>query len=144
MYPSAVLLSKWAEPPTQKVHTKNVQLGLSDNQALQVNMDLILPEDLKISSNRMIILTPVVRSGDREALLTPVYVYGRKRQIISERKNRLPVEGSQVLRRKNHKEQVINYSASTLYQPWMKGANVVLEQDLCGCGNKRKKMNHNC
>ncbi len=126
-------------PPTQKVHTKNVQLGLSDNQALQVNMDLILPEDLKISSNRMIILTPVVRSGDREALLTPVYVYGRKRQIISERKNRLPVEGSQVLRRKNHKEQVINYSASTLYQPWMKGANVVLEQDLCGCGNKKEE-----
>lgn len=127
----------------EEARTENVKVQISDKKTLDVNLDLVLPENLKISSNRMLVITPLVRNGNQEALLTPVYIYGRKREIISKRKNRLPIEGSQVLRRKNRKEQVISYQASLPYEAWMKGGNVLLEQELCGCGNNQEETTTN-
>lgn len=121
------------------IHAEDVKIQLADENAVQIGMSLILSDDFRLSSNRMIILTPVIRSGAREVMLKPVYVYGRKRQIISERKNRLPLDGSLVIRRTNGKEQVVDYQTSVPYESWMKGTKLILEHDLCGCGNNREE-----
>lgn len=134
---------KGQEAAIQTAYTDSVQVQLSANHILGLNMNLVLPEELKISSNRMMIFTPVLKTEGKEVLLHPVYVYGRKRQIISNRKKRYPVEGSQVLRRTNRKEQVIRYEESLPYETWMQGADLILEQDLCGCGNHREENYQN-
>lgn len=119
----------------QNVRTEQVDIRLLPDSSLQVGMDLVLPKELKINSNRMMTFTPVLTKDGNEAILPAVCVYGRKRQIINERKNRMPAEGSLVVRRDNRTEQVIDYTATVPYQPWMKDAEVILEKDLCGCGN---------
>jgi len=125
------------------VRTDSVNVHLSSDSILHVKMNLILPKDLKIASNRMMTFTPLLQKEEKESILRPVYIYGRKRQIISIRKNRLPIEGSQILRRSKGKEQIIRYEESIPYQPWMKGSSIILEEDLCGCGNKSEKNNKN-
>lgn len=122
------------ETSTPPVRTENIQTEVKGDSLL-INMDLVLPANLKVSSNRLMIFTPVLENKDGETALKPVYVYGRKRQIINERKNRLPIEGSTVVRRTNGKEQTVTYHSSTLYAPWMNGTEIHLESDLCGCGN---------
>ncbi len=124
---------------TQIARTDNVNVSLSADSSLLISMDLVLPENLKVSSNHMMIFTPLLHAESKETPLPPIYVYGRKREIISKRKNRLPEEGTLVLNRTNRKEQVINYETSLPYESWMKGADVMLEQDLCGCGNESEK-----
>ena len=135
---SALLFSgmlKGQEAPQQTIRTENVNIQLTEDSTLQINLDIVLPKDLKISTNRMMTFTPVLRNSGGETVLSPVYVYGRKRQILNKRNNRLPLEGSQIVRRTNRKEQTIGYTAGIPYMSWMKGAEVVLEKDLCGCGN---------
>lgn len=136
---SAILLSgmlKGQELSAQAVRTENVGVEVRSDNNLHIDMNIILPADLKVGSNRMMIFTPVVRNADKETALTPVYVYGRKRKIVNERKNIRPLEGSQTVLRKNREEQVISYNATIPYSSWMKGADIVLEEDLCGCGNE--------
>lgn len=123
------------DTPQKSVRTENIDIQITADSLLQVNMDVILPPELRVRSNRMMIFTPVVRHSGMEAALPPVYVYGRKRAIINKRKNRLPLEGSEILYRTNRKEQTVKYKTLLPYASWMKGADVVLEEDLCGCGN---------
>lgn len=136
---SALLLggsAKGQESPTESVRTDSVDIRLLPDSSLQISMNLVLPKELKVRSNRMMTLTPVLNNAGNEAVLPAVYVYGRKRQIINTRKKRLPVEGSLITRRTNRQEQVIGYDASLPYQLWMKDARITLEKDLCGCGNR--------
>lgn len=131
-----------AQDTTPKaVRTENVNVQFGPDSILQISLNVILPAELKVSSNRLMIFTPVIRNSGMESILTPIYVYGRKREIINKRKNRLPLEGSQVVRRTNRKEQVIEYKATLPYASWMKDANVILEEDLCGCGNNKEENN---
>lgn len=141
---SALLVSSMLNgqnTPQKAVRTENVNVQVTADSMLQVNMDVILPKKLKVRSNRMMIFTPVVQHSGREASLKPVYVYGRKRAIVNERKDRLPIEGSKIVRRTNGEEQVVEYQAFAPYVSWMKGANIILEEDLCGCGNHTEENN---
>lgn len=141
---SALLVScvlKGQDTPQKAVRTENVDVQLAADSTLLINMNVILPAKLKVNSNRMMIFTPVVQNAGKETTLSPIYVYGRKREIINRRKDRLPLEGSQVIQRTNRKEQVIEYRDTIPYASWMAGANVVLEEDLCGCGNHTEENN---
>lgn len=141
---SALLLScmlKAQDTNPRTVRTENVTVQVTPDSLLQVNMNIILPAELRVKSNQMMIFTPVVQQSGKETTLTPIYIYGRKREIINERKNRLPLEGSIVVHRSNRKEQVIEYKTTVPYSSWMKGANVALEEDLCGCGNHTEENN---
>ncbi len=40
-----------------------------------------------------------------------------------------------VVRRRNGKEQTVHYTGVLPYESWMENANVVLAEDLCGCGD---------
>lgn len=132
---------KGQDTPQKTIRTENVNVQVTADSMLQVSMDVVLPKKLKVRSNRMMIFTPVIQHSGREASLKPVYVYGRKRAIVNERKKRLPIEGSKIVRRTNGKEQTVEYKASLLYASWMRGADVVLEEDLCGCGNRTEENN---
>lgn len=122
------------------VRVENLTVQRSDNNTLNVKMDLVLPENLKVESNRMITFTPIVRGADSQALLPAVYVYGRKRQIVSDRNDRLPEDAERVFRRTNGQVQVISYGASLPAESWMNKAELVLEQDICGCGNRSEEI----
>lgn len=142
---SALLFSfmlKAQDTTPKTVRTENVVVQVTTDSLLQVNMNVVLPAKLRVSSNHMMIFTPVIQKSGKEVTLPPIYIYGRKREIINERKNRLPLEGSMIVRRTNRKEQVIEYKTTVPYSSWMKGANVVLEEDLCGCGNHTKENNN--
>lgn len=139
---SALLLAgsvKGQEDAAQSIRTDNVDIRLLPDSSLSVSMDIVLAKNLKIESNRMMTFTPVLADNDNEALLPAVYVYGRKRQILNKRKNRMPAEGSLIVSRTNRKEQVIGYEATLAYRSWMRDARVILEKDLCGCNNRQEE-----
>ena len=121
---------------------ENMSIVLSDDDVLNISMNLVLPEDFKVTSGRMVSFTPIIRGDDNQEFLPAVHLYGRKRMIISERENRLPENGEGVYRRDNRAEQVIAYNTSLPAQDWMQGAELVLEQDLCGCGNQSEEITH--
>lgn len=121
------------------IQAKDVNINLSSDNTLKVSMNIIIPAETKISSNRMITLTPVLHSETGSTVLPSVYLYGRKREIISERNNRLPIDAYQILRCSKNTEQNIDYHTTLPYQEWMQNATLVLEQDLCGCGNNQEE-----
>lgn len=121
---------------TIDVRTSDINTQFNADSALQVEMKVILPADLTVKSAHMMTFTPILKEGSNERVLPPVYVYGRKREIVNRRNNRFPLEGSTVVRRNNHTEQTIAYSTTVAYEPWMRQAEIVLEKDLCGCGNQ--------
>lgn len=141
---SALLVScvlKGQDTPQKAVRTENVDVQLTADSTLQINMNVILPAKLRVNSNRLMIFTPAVQNAGKETTLIPIYVYGRKREIINRRKDRLPLEGSRIIHRTNRKEQIIEYRDTIPYASWMAGANVVMEEDLCGCGNHTEANN---
>ncbi len=124
------------------VRAENVSMQVSKDDALHVEMNLILPEDMKLESNRAITFTPIIRKGNNEVLLAPVTVYGRKRYIVSKRNGLIPPDEDRVYRHTNNKEQVIHYAASISSQAWMDGADVILQKDICGCGNHSQEITY--
>lgn len=138
---SILLLGATLQAQTPDVKTTRIHTSLSEDNQLQVGMDLILPADLKIQSARMMIFTPILKKDNNERVLSPVYVYGRKREIVNRRNNRLPLEGSTVVKRNKHEEQIIPYNTVVAFEPWMRNAEIILEKDLCGCGGLTEDNN---
>lgn len=127
---------KGQDKPMESFEVDNIRFSLLSDNSLQVRMTLILSKDFHLASNRMVTFTPILHGlGNEEAVLTPVYVYGRKRFIISERKDRIPVDENWLFRRNNKEKQVINYETSLPFSKWMDGAKIILEESFCGCGN---------
>ena len=101
---------------------------------LVVDMDLRL-DDLKMPSNIRFVFTPLVKGSGNVRQMSPVVVNGRRQQISYERFARKDFAGSPVVvRRRNGKEQTVHYTGVLPYESWMENANVVLAEDLCGCG----------
>lgn len=121
---------------TVDVQTTGISTRMTNDSLLQVDMNLIVPADLEISSARMMVFTPVLKEGANERIMPPIYLYGRKREIIDRRNNRTPLPGSVVVRRTKQREQSIDYRATVAYEPWMQHAEIILEKDLCGCGSQ--------
>lgn len=81
---SALLFSgmlRGQESSTKIVRTENIKVELQSDNALQIDMNLVLPEDLKVGSNRMMIFTPVVRNSDREVTLPPYTCTGENARL---------------------------------------------------------------
>lgn len=125
-----------------ELRVENTSVELSGDDVLNVSMNLVLPEDFKVSSGRVVSFTPIIRGADNQEFLPSVHVYGRRRMILQERENLLPADEEWVFRRENRTEQVIPYHFSMAAQPWMHGAELVLEQDLCGCGNQSEEITY--
>lgn len=117
-----------------KITVDNLKV-LHRDSTFVVEMELVLDE-LDMKSNNRIILTPVVKNGTEEQPMPPVVINGRKQQIMYERygyKDFIPK--TVVARRKNGKQQTVRYGAIISGEKWMQNSNVVIEEDLCGCGD---------
>ena len=99
---------------------------------LTLNMD-----SLHLRSNQRLVFTPMVCSKDGQQKLMPQIVVNGRKQDISYRRyahKDFPDDG-QTVRRKNGTEQSYDYNAVVPYEDWMKNADVVIAEDLCGCGD---------
>ncbi|MCD8309641.1 MAG: DUF3868 domain-containing protein [Prevotellaceae bacterium] len=104
-------------------------------QQMQVTMTLDLGA-LALPATRRIVLTPAVKNHEETRYLPAVVVYGRKQYIDYLRKGDKTIDDkATVVRRHNGKEQTVRYTATLPYEPWMENADVVLLQDVCGCGD---------
>ena len=108
-----------------RIDNKAVSLG-SDTQLL-VGMDITVPADMKLTTNSMLTLTPILMEKDGEGAnkaLPSIYVYGRTRQLVAERTGKIPADAFEVLRRDNGDDQVIRYTARVPYEKWMNGSDL--------------------
>ena len=112
------------------------------NDQVQVNMNMLL-QTLKLNSNDMLILTPVLYSnkGTDSVELAPVVVLGKIRNRIVERNERLhnavpvPSNAQTVVARKNNSNQVVNYSGAVPFSKWMSDANMKIKGAVKGCAD---------
>ena len=119
-------------------------ISISDNNMLLVGMDITIPAEMKIPSDLMLKLTPMLLNQVENAnkTLPPVVVYGRKRAIVNEREGSVPEEAFEVLRREDKKEQTINYTARIPFESWMHESQLELSAYLYGCANCLKQEEH--
>ncbi|MCS3172293.1 DUF3868 domain-containing protein [Bacteroides thetaiotaomicron] len=104
-----------------------------DNNVLSIDMDIVMQENLKLSSNHVVTLTPFLESNGRTKILPSIVVYGRKREVVNQRNNIAPSENTySVIRRKHNKEQIINYHQQFQFEAWMRDAEMKLNIDVCG------------
>lgn len=126
-----------AEPAlaNSNILVKNLTVMHKDGSLL-VDMDFNM-DKLEMRANQRIVLTPVVKSGSQTCALPSLVVNGRKQHISYDRAgHRKYPEGTKDVRRKNKTAQTFHYSARVEHREWMNNANVVVAEDLCGCGGK--------
>lgn len=76
-----------------------------DNNVLTINLDIVLQENLKLASNQVATLTPFLEADGKTQILPSIIVYGRKRDIVSQRNHQTPENTYTILRRKQHQAQ---------------------------------------
>lgn len=118
-----------------EVRVENTSVSRSDDNSLNIRMDLVLLPEMKLRSNKAAVLTPILTIDGQNKLLPDVWVYGRRRMLVNERNHDLPTNAYEVVRRQRGEEQRIPYLVQIPFEAWMKNANLVLGADLCGCGN---------
>ena len=123
-----------------RVDNKAISLG-SDTQLL-VGMDITVPADMKLTTNSVLTLTPVLMEKDEAGAnkaLPAIYVYGRTRQLVAERTGKLPEDAFEIVRRDNGEDQVISYTARVPYEKWMNGSELKMFGTVHGCANCLKE-----
>lgn len=120
---------------------KNIIPGVSienfsmerEGKYLNVEMDMDL-EDLSVSSNRAVLLTPRLVNGTDSINLPSVGIYGRRRYYyyIRNGKGNISGEKERVYRAKD-KPDSIAYSNLTEYTDWMDGATLKFHRSDWGC-----------
>ena len=136
------------------ISARNVDVHIADS-LLVVTADLVL-DSLDLKSNRQVLITPIVESGERSeeskegradsirhsVALPSVLINGRNMHYSYERGvlRSFPALKNQViakeLQRRNGKAQTVEYTARVAVEPWMKekGTEVSFRYDPCGCG----------
>jgi hypothetical protein len=103
-----------------------------------LTLDLVL-DSLNVPSNRYRAFTPILRSEDSTYItrMKTIIVSGRRQDIVFQRDGIDPIyrDNCVSMRRHNGKPQTYNYTDAVERQPWHQTAEVLLECDLCGCGN---------
>ena len=122
-----------------QVSVQNASVA-NTNQKTFLTMDFILDE-LELPSNKYRAVTPVIRSADgqQEQRLKTLIVSGRRQNIVFQRDgiDNLYAANCDNIRRENGKAQSYSYADATDTQPWFSNADLFVECDLCGCGNRQ-------
>lgn len=116
-----------------QVRIEKESITRSDDNRLTINMDIILQENLKLTSNHAATLTPYLEENGKTKVLPSILVYGRKRDIVDQRNHRTRYNIYTTLRRQRNGEQKINYLIQMPFEAWMRTANMKLNVDVCGC-----------
>jgi len=108
------------------------------NAQLLIGMDITVPADMKITSNGVLTLTPILmekgESGANKTLPT-IYLYGRTRQLVAERANDIPVDAFKVMRRDDGSAQTVSYAVQVPYEKWMNGSELKMMGTIHGCAD---------
>jgi len=127
-----------------QVSVQNFQVATTDQKTI-LTMDFIL-DHLDVPSNRYRAFTPIIRSNDEqtEVRLKTLIVSGRRQNIVFERDgiDDLYADNCENIRRVNGTAQTYSYTDAIDRQPWHKNAKVLVEADLCGCGDKMKNQEY--
>lgn len=100
---------------------------------VKVAMDIRL-DDLKLKSNRGLMLVPMMVNGEDTLRMQAVEVLGRKRYIYWQRNGATMTENPLVVeRRHNGEQQTVAYKTEVGYEEWMTNSSLVLAEDNCGC-----------
>lgn len=100
---------------------------------VKVAMDIRL-DDLKLKSNRGLMLVPMMVNGEDTLRMQAVEVLGRKRYIYWQRNGATMTENPLVVeRRHNGEQQTVAYKIEVGYEDWMTNSSLVLAEDNCGC-----------
>ncbi len=121
---------------------KNVQVDRAQAKTV-VSMDFVL-DSLRAPSNRYRAFTPVIKSKDglQSQRLKTLIVSGRRQNIVFERDGIDPEYAGNCVnvRRHNGEAQQYAYNEVIESQPWHRVADVYMESDLCGCGDRMKNQ----
>lgn len=116
-----------------QVRIEKESITRSDDNRLTINMDIILQENLKLTSNNAATLTPYLEESGKTRILPSILVYGRKRDIVDQRNHTRRDNTYTIIRRQHNKEQKINYLIQMPFEAWMRTADMKLNVDICGC-----------
>lgn len=116
-----------------QVRIEKESITRSDDNRLTINLDIILQENLKITSNNVATFTPFLEADGKTKLLPSIVVYGRRRDIVNRRSHKKLENTYTVIRRKRKREQRVSYLVQMPFEAWMRTADMKLNVDLCGC-----------
>lgn len=123
-----------------QAEVKNLAI-VRDGSRITVNMDVDV-SNLKVGADEVVIFTPTLSKGEQEFELPAIEIMGRRSNIYHKRNDELtitsnPYYAERTAKRSQRKQgpQVINYSASTTLEQWMRDAEVILKQGSCGCSS---------
>lgn len=133
---SAIALAATTLPAQERVPVANVTgktvMRPKDGQ-MNVGMNLDL-SDIKVKSNRAVLISPYIINGQDSLALPEVVIYGRQQYLYYIRNGRplTNMEESTVFRKKEMPESLA-YSAQADMRPWMDGARLKVWYCLFGC-----------
>ena len=107
-----------------------------NGEYLAVNMNVDF-SNLEVSSNRAVLFTPILVNGNDSAELASVSFYGRRRHYYYERNNKsiLERDDERSFRASEIPDSIV-YHTLLPYEPWMNGAQLLLQRNDYGCCNK--------
>ncbi len=100
------------------------------NGNMQVSFNLSPVGEWDVKSNQTLRFTPIIENGADKKELPAIEVRGRKAYIYYSR-NKNSVDAQNIS--KGESAESIKYQASVAYEPWMKRAKLVLQEDRCKC-----------
>ena len=123
------------------VRTENVSFSRGGGK-INVNADIVL-DSLTLKNNQQIFMTPVL-SGESDSIALPtVLITGRGMHYAYERgtmrglkEYRRKYDIMREVRRDNGRSQMVDYTASAPFAPWMRTERLSIQfrYDTCGCG----------
>lgn len=100
---------------------------------VSVQMDLNL-DKVMLGSNKGLVYTPMIVSGEDTLKMPAVEVMGRKRYIYYLRNQQTATPNPLVVAQRNNKKpQTIHYAYTVPYSSWMKNSQMLVAHDACGC-----------
>ena len=112
------------------------EFGISHSgDYLTVDMTLDL-SDMKVGSNKAVLITPILVNGNDSTLLQGVGVYGRRRFYYYVRNgSSMLSDGNEVSYQSSKRPDVYDFDQILKYEDWMDGASLELRRQVYGCCN---------
>ena len=118
-----------------------LQRSITPADSLLVVQFTLVFDEVTLSSNAMRVYVPVIvgREGQQETLPAVMLTSRRQHYMLLREPNR-HYPGAVEVRRKNGTQQQYEYRQVVPLQPWMRGGEIRLAVDDCGCGEQLAHM----
>ena len=122
---------------TGEVRNLNVK---RDGKSVAVDMDIDITK-IEVGKDETLVLVPTIVNGDKSLELPGVEIMGRRAYLYFLRNGEVtatenPFYAERVAKRAVRKagtEQMVDYSTTVAFDEWMRGANVTVKEQSCGC-----------